>query len=52
MFSIVRDSISVRTPNNIDLLNQLKTLHQGPENELKNLDFILRKGNNFSSIIA
>ena len=50
VFSIVKDSISVRRQNNPDLLNQLKPLHQSLE--LKNIDFILRKENNFSSFIS
>ena len=51
VFSIVKDSISIRRQNNPDLLNQLKALHQSLEIELKNNVFILRK-ESFSSIIA
>ena len=43
VFSIVKDFISVRKHNNPDLWTQLKALQQSPENELKNIDFILRK---------
>ena len=47
VFSIVKDSISFKRQNIPDLLNQLKALHQSPEIELKNVDFILRKENIF-----
>ena len=52
VFSIVKDSISVRKQNNPDLLNQLKALHQSPKIELKNIKFILRKQSDLSSITA
>ena len=52
MFSIVKDSISIRRQNNPDLLHQVKTLHQSPENELKNIDIIWRKESDLSSITA
>ena len=52
VFAIVKDSISIRKQNNPDLLNQLKALHQSSEIELKNIDFILRKENDLSSITA
>ena len=42
MFSIVKDSISVRRQNNPDLLHQLRALQQSPEIEL-NIDIILQK---------
>ena len=47
VFSIVKDFLSVGKQNNTDLWKQLKTLHQSPENELKNIDFILRKKRSF-----
>ena len=52
MFSIVKDSISVRRQNNPDLLHQVKALHQSPEIELKNIDVIWRKESDLSSITA
>ena len=52
MFSIVEDSISGRRQNNPDLLHQVKTLHQSPEIELKNIDIIWRKESDLSSITA
>ena len=52
VFSIVKNSISVRKLNDPNLLNQLKALHQKLEIELQNIDFILRKESDFSSIVA
>ena len=52
VFSIVKEIISVRKQNNPDLLNQLKALHQSPQIELKNIDFILLKESDLSSITA
>ena len=52
MFSIVKDSISVRRQNNPDLLHQVKALHQSPEIELKNIDIISRKESDLSSNTA
>ena len=52
MFSIVKDSISVRRQNNPDLLHQVKALQQSPEIELKNIDIIWRKESDLSSITA
>ena len=52
MFSIVKDSISVRRQNNPDLLHQVKALRQRPEIELKNIDIIWRKESDLSSITA
>ena len=52
VFSFFKDLISVRRQNNPDFLNQLNALHQSPEIELKNIDFILRKENDLSSITA
>ena len=52
VFTIEKDSISVRKRNYPDLLNQLKALHQSPEMKLKNIDFILQKESDLSSITA
>ena len=52
MFSIVKDSYSVRRQNNPDLLHQVEALHQSPEIELKNIDIIWRKESHLSSITA
>ena len=52
VFSIVKDPISIRKQNDPDFLHQLKALHQSLEIELKNIDFILRKDGDLSSITA
>ena len=52
MFSIVKDSISVRRQNNPHLLHQVKAFHQSPEIELKNIAIIWRKESDLSSITA
>ena len=52
MFSIVKDSISVRRQNNPEHLHQLKALRQSPEIDLKNIDIIWRKQSDLSSITA
>ena len=52
VFSVVKDCISVRKQNNPDLLKQLKALHHSPEIGMKNIDFILRKESDLSSISA
>ena len=50
VFSIVKDFISVKKPKVPEILKQFKALHQSPELELKNLDFVLRKENHLSAI--
>ena len=50
VFNIVRDFISPRKQKDAELLKKFKALHQSPELELKNLDFLLRKENDFSVI--
>ena len=49
-FSIVKDFISVLKQKNLHLLNQLKALYQSPEIERKNINFILGKESDLSSI--
>ena len=48
--SIVKDFISVKKQKDPEILKQFKALHQSPELELKNLDFVLRKENDLSKI--
>ena len=43
VFSIVKDFVSVKKQKDPEILKQFKALHQSPELELKNLDFVLRK---------
>ena len=50
VFSIVKDFISVKKQKDPEILKQFKALHQSPELELKNLDFVLRKENDLSKI--
>ena len=50
VFSNVKDFISVRKQNIANLLNQFKSFNQSPAIELKNIDFILRKEGDLSSI--
>ena len=50
VFSIVKDFISVKKQKDPEILKQFKALHQSPELELKNLDFVLRKENHLSTI--
>ena len=50
VFSIVKDFISVKKQKNPEILKQFKALHQSPELEQKNLDFVLRKENQLSAI--
>ena len=50
VFNIVKDFISPKKQKNAELLKTFKALHQNPELELKNLDFLLRKENNLSVI--
>ena len=50
VFNIVRDFISPRKQKDAELLKKFKALHQSPELELKNLDFLLRKENDLSVI--
>ena len=50
VFSIVKDFISVKKQKDPEILKQFKALHQSPELELKNLDFVLRKENHLSAI--
>ena len=50
VFSIVKDFISVKKRKDPEILKQFKALHQSPELELKNLDFVLRKENQLSAI--
>ena len=49
-FSIVKDIISVKKQQDPEILKQFKALHQSPELELKNLDLVLRKENQLSTI--
>ena len=51
VFNIVKDFISPKKQKDIEVLKNFKALHQSPELELKNLNFLLRKENNLSSII-
>ena len=50
VFNIVKDFISPKKQKDSELLKKFKALHQSPELELKNLDFLLRKENELSSI--
>ena len=50
VFSIVKDFISVKKQKDPEIPKQFKALHQSPELELKNLDFVLRKENDLSKI--
>ena len=50
VFNIVKDFISLKKQKDTELLKQFKALHQSPELELKNLNFLLRKENDLSSI--
>ena len=50
-FSIVKDFISVKKQKDPEILKQFKALYQSPELELKNLDLVLRKENQLSTII-
>ena len=50
VFNVVRDFISSKKQKDPELLKQFRVLHQSPELKLKNLDFILRKENDLSSI--
>ena len=50
-FSIVKNFISVKKQKDPEILKQFKALHQSPELELKNLDLVLRKENQLSTII-
>ena len=50
VFDIVKDFISPKKQKDPELLKKFKALHQSPELELKNLDFLLRKENELSSI--
>ena len=52
VFSMAKDFLFVRKQNNPDLLNQLKALHQSLDIVLKNIDSILRKEGDLSSITA
>jgi hypothetical protein len=52
VFNIVKDFISPKKQKDPALLKNFKALHQSPELELKNLDFLLRKENELSSITA
>ena len=49
-FSIVKDIISVKKQQDPEILKQFKALYQSPELELKNLDLVLRKENQLSTI--
>ena len=50
VFNVVKDFISSKKQKDPQLLKKFKALHQSPELELKNLDFLLRKENELSSI--
>ena len=50
VFNMVKDFISPKKQKNAELLKKFKALHQSPELELKNLDFLLRKENDLSVI--
>ena len=50
LFSIVKDFISTKKQKDPELLKKYKALHQSPELELKNFDFILRKESQLSAI--
>ena len=50
VFNVVKDFISSKKQKNPELLKKFKALHQSPELELKNLDLLLRKENELSSI--
>ena len=50
VFNVVRDFFSSKKQKNPELLKQFKALHQSPELELKNLDLLLRKEKELSSI--
>ena len=52
VFNIVKDFISPKKQKDPALLKNFKALHQSPELELKNLDFLLCKENELSSITA
>ena len=49
-FNVARDFISSKKQKDPLLLKKFKALHQSPGLELKNLDFLLRKENELSSI--
>ena len=50
VFNVVKDFISSKKQKNPKLLKKFRALHQSPELELKNLDLLLRKENELSSI--
>ena len=50
VFNIVKDFISLKKQNDTELLKHFKALHQSPELEQKNLNFLMRKENDLSSI--
>ena len=50
VFNIVKDFISLKKQKDTELLKNFKALHQSPDLELKNLNFLLRKENNLSLI--
>ena len=50
VFNVVKNFISSKKQNNPELMKKFKALHQSPELELKNLDLLLRKENELSSI--
>ena len=50
VFNIVKDFISPKKQKDTELLENFKALHQSPDVELKNLNFLLCKENNLSSI--
>ena len=50
VFNVGKDFISSKKQKNPELLKKFRALHQSPELELKNLDLLLRKENELSSI--
>ena len=50
VFNVVKDFISSKKQKDPELLKKFKALHQSPELELKNLELLLRKENELSSI--
>ena len=50
VFNVVKDFISSKKQKDPDLLKKFKALHQSPELELKNLDFLLRKESDLATI--
>ena len=50
VFNIVKDFISPKKQKDTELLENFKALHQSPDVELKNLNFLLCKESNLSSI--